>query len=134
MLQLRAIVYCGGLLYAAAYDLKKRKVRNIAWLVIATAGLTRVSLASFFGAAYGFLPLYYCAGRKLIGGGDCCLAGAVGFVLGFWRFAAGCLFTLIAILAVHFVRRAIPSLRNNENPKQPLVPYFAAGCILAYFI
>ena len=48
MLQLRAIVFCGGLLYAAAYDLKKRKVRNIAWLVIATAGLTKVSLASFF--------------------------------------------------------------------------------------
>ena len=62
MLRLQAIVYCGGLLYAAVYDLKHRKVRNIAWLVIAAAGLTKISFASVIGAVFGFLPLYYCAG------------------------------------------------------------------------
>ena len=134
MLRLQAIVYCGGLLFAAAYDLKHRKVLNIVWLVIAMAGLTKVSLASVIGAIVGWLPFYLCAGFGRMGPGDWKLTAAVGFVLGAGRLFAGYFFIIIVFLVQFLIRQMIPSLRDSENPKQPLVPYLAAGFIPAYFL
>ena len=76
----QAILFCGGLIYAAVDDLKTRTVSNIVCIVIALAGLITISPASFLGALLAMLPFYLCAGFGLMGGGDWRLAAAVGFV------------------------------------------------------
>lgn len=131
---LQALVFCGGLIYAAADDLKTRTVSNLVCIVIAMAGLVTISPASFFGAVLGAAPFYLCAGFGVMGGGDWRLAAAVGFVLGFDRVIAGFCFMAIALLLVSIAMRAIPVLRKGATTKQPLIPYFAAAIIPAYFI
>ena len=81
----QAILFCGGLIYAAVDDLKTRTVSNIVCIVIALAGLITISPASFLGALLAMLPFYLCAGFGLMGGGDWRLAAAAGFVLGVGR-------------------------------------------------
>lgn len=134
MLWVQALVFCGGLIYAAADDLKTRTVSNLVSIVIAMAGLVTISPASFFGAVLGAAPFYLCAGLGVMGGGDWRLAAAVGFVLGFDRVIAGFCLMAIALLLVSIAMRAIPALRKGATAKQPLVPYFAAAFIPAYFI
>ena len=46
----QAILFCGGLIYAAVDDLKTRTVSNIVCIVMALAGLITISPASFLGA------------------------------------------------------------------------------------
>ena len=77
----QAILFCGGLIYAAVDDLRTRTVSNIVCIVIALAGLITISPASLLGALLAMLPFYLCAGFGLMGGGDWRLAAAVGFVL-----------------------------------------------------
>ena len=88
----QAILFCGGLIYAAVDDLKTRTVSNIVCIVIALAGLITISPASFLGALLAMLPFYLCAGFGLMGGGDWRLAAAVGFVLGVGRVLTGFFF------------------------------------------
>ena len=78
----QAILFCGGLIYAAVDDLRTRTVSNIVCIVIALAGLITISPASLLGALLAMLPFYLCAGLGLMGGGDWRLAAAVGFLLG----------------------------------------------------
>ena len=85
----QAILFCGGLIYAAVDDLRTRTVSNIVCIVIALAGLITISPASFLGALLAMLPFYLCAGFGLMGGGDWRLAAAVGFVLGVGRVLTG---------------------------------------------
>lgn len=130
----QALVFCGGLIYAAVDDLKTRTVSDIVCIVIALAGLVTISPASFFGAALAMLPFYLCAGFGKMGGGDWPLAAAIGFVLGPFRVVTGFFFMLIAILLTSVIMRVIPALRTGVTMKQPMVPFFAIGFIPAYFI
>lgn len=134
MLSLQALVFCGGLIYAAVDDLKTRTVSDIVCIIIALAGLVTISPASFLGALLAMLPFYLCAGLGLMGGGDWRLAAAVGFVLGFDRVLTGFCFMAIALLLASFAMRVIPALRMSATEKQPLVPYFAVAFIPAYFV
>ena len=122
----QAILFCGGLIYAAVDDLRTRTVSNIVCIVIALAGL--------MGALLAMLPFYLCAGFGLMGGGDWRLAAAVGFVLGVGRVLTGFLFMSVALLLASLVMRAFPALRQSAAKKQPLVPYFAVAFIPAYFL
>ena len=81
----QALVFCGGLIYAAVDDLRSRTVNDIVCIAIALAGLITIGPASLLGALLAALPFYLCAGFGLMGGGDVRLAAAVGFVLGFDR-------------------------------------------------
>lgn len=130
----QALVFCGGLIYAAVDDLKTRTVNDIVCIVIALAGLVTISPASFFGAALAMLPFYLCAGLGLMGGGDWRLAAAVGFVLGINRVITGLCIMAIALLLASAAMRVIPALRKGATAKQPLVPYFAVAFIPAYFM
>lgn len=85
----QAILFCGGLIYAAVDDLRTRTVSNIVCIVMALAGLITISPASLLGALLAMLPFYLCAGFGLIGGGDWRLAAAAGFVLGVGRVLTG---------------------------------------------
>ena len=127
----QAILFCGGLIYAAVDDLKTRTVSNI---VFALAGLITISPASFLGALLAMLPFYLCAGFGLMGGGDWRLAAAVGFVLGVGRVLTGFFFMAAALLLTSLVMRVFPALRQSAAKKQPLVPYFAVAFIPAYFL
>ena len=93
----QAILFCGGLIYAAVDDLRTRTVSNIVCIVIALAGLITISPTSLLGALLAMLPFYLCAGFGLMGGGDWRLAAAVGFVLGVGRVLTGFLFMSVAI-------------------------------------
>lgn len=44
----QAILFCGGLIYAAVDDLRTRTVSNIVCIVIALAGLITISPASLW--------------------------------------------------------------------------------------
>ena len=134
MLWMQALVFCGGLLYAAVDDLKTRTVSDIVCIIIALAGLVTISPASFLGALLAMLPFYLCAGLGLMGGGDWRLAAAVGFVLGVDRVITGLSFMAFALLLASIAMRVIPALREGASAKQPLVPYFAVAFIPAYFM
>ena len=130
----QAILFCGGLIYAAVDDLRTRTVSNLVCIVIALAGLITISPASLLGALLAMLPFYLCAGFGLMGGGDWRLAAAVGFVLGVGRVLTGFLFMAAALLLAVVVMRVFPALRQSAAKKQPLVPYFAVAFIPAYFL
>ena len=51
----QAILFCGGLIYAAVDDLRTRTVSNIVCIVIALAGLITISPASLLGALLAML-------------------------------------------------------------------------------
>ena len=125
----QAILFCGGLSYAAVDELKPRTVSNIVCI-----GLITISPASFLGALLAMLPFYLCAGFGLMGGGDWRLAAAAGFVLGVGRVLTGFLFMAAALLLAVVVMRVFPALRQSAAKKQPLVPYFAVAFIPAYFL
>lgn len=131
---MQALVFCGGLIYAAVDDLKTRTVSDIVCIIIALAGLVTISPASFLGALLAMLPFYLCAGFGLMGGGDWRLAAAVGFVLGVDRVITGLSFMAFTLLLASIAMRVIPALRKGASAKQPLVPYFAVAFIPAYFM
>lgn len=58
---MQALVFCGGLIYAAVDDLKTRTVSDIVCIIIALAGLVTISPASLLGALLAMLPFYLCA-------------------------------------------------------------------------
>ena len=89
MLWVQALVFCGGLIYAAVDDLKTRTVCDIVCIIIAAAGLITISPASLLGALAGGLPFYLGAGFGKNGAGDAVLAASAGFVLGLSRTLAG---------------------------------------------
>ena len=127
---MQALVFCGGLIYAAVDDLKTRTVSDIVCIIIALAGLVTISPASLLGALLAMLPFYLCAGLGLMGGGDWRLAAAVGVD----RVITGLCFMAVALLLASFAMRVVPALRKGATAKQPLVPYFAVAFIPAYFI
>lgn len=131
---LQALVFCGGLLYAAVDDLKTRTVSDIICIIIALAGLITISPASFWSALLCMLPFFICAGFGVIGGGDWRLAATIGFVLGPNRMFTGLCFMALLLLIASLITKVFPSLRRFTSGKQPLVPYFAAAFIPAYFI
>lgn len=53
----QAILFCGGLIYAAVDDLRTRTVSNIVCIVIALAGLITISPALPFGGIAGNAPV-----------------------------------------------------------------------------
>lgn len=130
----QVVVFCGGLLYAAVDDLKTRTVNDITCIIIASAGLITISPASFWGALLCMLPFYICAGIGVTGGGDWRLAAAIGFVLRPDRMFTGLCFMVLLLLAASLLTKVFPSLQRFTSGKQPLVPYFAAAFIPAYFI
>ena len=57
MLWVQALVFCGGLIYAAVDDLKTRTVCDIVCIIIAAAGLVTLSPPDRLGAARGKGPI-----------------------------------------------------------------------------
>ena len=52
----QALVFCGGLIYAAVDDLRSRTVSDIVCIAIALAGLITIGPASLLGALLAALP------------------------------------------------------------------------------
>lgn len=131
---LQAVIFCGGLLFAAVYDIRTRTVSDSVCILIALAGLITISPASFLGALVGAMPFYIGSGLGKNGAGDISLCAAAGFVLGPSRTIAG--LTLFFVLYGLYVLTSalIAWLRHRPCPKScPLVPFLAAGFIPAYF-
>ncbi len=130
----QAILFCGGLIYAAVDDLKTRTVSNIVCIVIALAGLITISPASFFGGAAGNAPVLPL--RRLWPDGRRGLAVSCGgrLCVGSWTGTHGILIYVRRALLASLVMRAFPALRQSAAKKQPLVPYFAVAFIPAYFL
>ena len=131
---LQAVIFCGGLLFAAVYDIRTRTVNDGVCILIALAGLITISPASFLGALVGAMPFYIGSGLGKNGAGDITLCAAAGFVLGPSRTIAG--LTLFFVLYGLYVLTSalIARLRHRPCPKScPLVPFLAAGFIPAYF-
>lgn len=79
---LQTVLFCGGLLFAAVYDIRTRTVSDGVCILIALAGLVTISPASFLGALLGAVPFYIGSGLGKNGAGDITLCAAAGFVLG----------------------------------------------------
>lgn len=131
---LQAVIFCGGLLFAAVYDIRTRTVSDGVCILIALAGLVTISPASFLGALMGATPFYIGSGFGKNGAGDITLCAAAGFVLGASRTFAGLM--LFAVLYGLYVlgNALIAQLRRRPSMRScPLVPFLAAGFIPAYF-
>lgn len=131
---LQAVIFCGGLLFAAVYDIRTRTVSDGVCIGIALAGLISISPASFLGALMCFALFYIGSGFGKNGAGDITLGAAAGFVLGASRTMAG--LTLSFVLYGFYVLgdALIAKLRHRPCAKScPLVPFLAAGFIPAYF-
>ncbi len=126
----QALVFCGGMVYAAIYDLQARKVQDAVCLIIALAGLASFSPASLLGALLAALPFLACSLLGRMGGGDWRLAAAAGFVLGTHRALAGLCLMLPPLILYLLICR----FRKKPVDKLPMVPFIAAGFIPAYFI
>lgn len=131
---LQAVLFCGGLLFAAVYDIRTRTVSDGVCILIAMAGLVTLSPPSFLGALLGAVPFYLGAGFGKNGAGDIMLCAAAGFVLGPSRTIAG-LTLFVVLYGVYVLGGAlIARLRHRPGVKScPLVPFLAAGFIPAYF-
>ncbi len=132
---LSALLFCGGLLYAAVDDIRTRTVDDRVCLCIAAAGLFSLGAASLPGALLGALPFYIGAGFGKNGAGDVFLAAACGFVLKPYRTMLGlglfCVFYGLYIGGW----TAAAKIRCRPAPQScPLAPFLAAGFIPAYFI
>lgn len=125
------ILFGQALLYASEHDLATRTVPDHASALILLAGLVELEPAS---APLGLVlvPLPFLAAALVkegsIGGGDIKLMGASGFVLGVRRGYAALMLGLL--LAVAF--RLVIAKKGNES--FALVPYLAAGCLLAALV
>ena len=131
---LQAVIFCGGLLFAAVYDIRTRTVSDGVCIAIALAGLVTISPASFLGALLGAVPFYIGSGLGKNGAGDITLCAAAGFVLGPSHTIAG--LTLFVVLYGLYVLGGtlMARLRHRPSPKScPLIPFLAAGFIPAYF-
>ena len=64
----QAILFCGGLIYAAVDDLRTRTVSDIVCIVIALAGLITISPPPFRGHCWQCFRSYLCAGFGVMGG------------------------------------------------------------------
>ena len=131
---LQAVLFCGGLLFAAVYDIRTRTVSDGVCILIALAGLVTISPASFFGALLGATPFYIGSGFGKNGAGDIILCAAAGFVLGVSRTIAG--LTLFLVIYGFYVlgNALITKLHRRSSIKScPLVPFLTAGFIPAYF-
>ena len=82
MLWVQALVFCGGLIYAAVDDLKTRTVCDIVCIIITAAGLITISPAAPWGGLLAMAPFYLCAGLGLMGGGGRRVGAALGVVFG----------------------------------------------------
>ena len=135
MAWLRALIFCGGLLYAAAEDIRTREVSDGSALFIAVAGLVPFSPATIpVGLLMGLL-FYFLAQVGATSSGDTTISMAIGFVLG-WRQTCHGLKLLVAISAVYFAGMFLAArLRHRPSAKTcAVVPLFAAAFIPAYFI
>ena len=131
---MQAVIFCGGLLFAAVYDIRTRTVNDGVCILIAMAGLVTISPASFLGILLGAAPFYIGSGFGKNGAGDITLCAATGFVLGPSRTIAG--LTLFFVVYGLYVLGGtlIARLRRRPCAKScPLVPFLAAGFIPAYF-
>lgn len=134
MLVLQAVIFCGGLLFAAVYDIRTRTVSDGVCILIALAGLVTISPASFLGALLGAAPFYIGSGFGKNGAGDITLCAAVGFVLGTSRTATGLMLFFVLYGVYVLGGTLIAKLRHRPSMKScPLVPFLAAGFIPAYF-
>lgn len=134
MPEFQAVLFCGGLLFAAVYDILTRTVSDGICILIALAGLITISPASLLGTLLGAIPFYIGSGFGKNGAGDITLCAAAGFVLGPSRTTAGLTFFIVLyglyVLGGTLIAKLLhwPGMRSC-----PLVPFLAAGFIPAYF-
>ena len=134
MQTLQALMFCAGLVGAAAYDVKTRLVDDRVCIFIALAGLVTISHASFLGALMAALPFFIGSGTGKNGAGDVYLSAATGFVLGPSRTLAGLALFLVLYALYISAGGLLAWLQHKPLPKScPLVPFIAAGFIPAYF-
>lgn len=131
----QALVFCGGLLYAAVDDIRTREVNDLVSLIIAMAGLITFSPAAILGVFVAGVSFYLCASFGKTGAGDTRLTAAAGFVMGWKRALIGIAFYWIIYALFVVAASIIHWLRYRQPLKSfPLVPIISAAFIPAYFI
>jgi leader peptidase (prepilin peptidase)/N-methyltransferase len=128
---LQAAVFTGALLWAAVEDARTKTVPAESIILIALTGLIDFSPVKYRGLVLA-LPFYIASGLGRAGAGDVWLVAACGLVLGLRRGTAGLIFGLVVFIICYLMMRPyrMVSLRPATYP---LVPFFAAGFIPAYF-
>lgn len=134
---LRGYLFLLLLLYASNSDIYTREVSNWIPLFIAETaviGFRPENTTSMLLGILLALPMLIAAVMKegSIGGADIKLTGASGFLLGLERGLVGLIAGLILAVVVNLIYRKVKKLDTKEA--FPLVPYLAAGNMLAVFI
>jgi leader peptidase (prepilin peptidase)/N-methyltransferase len=128
------LLFVGALILASVCDLRERIIPYLSCILLVVAGLINFSPANLFGITLA-IPLAFVTKNDAIGWGDVQLVAAAGFVLGFWRGAAGLAATVCGLVLFTVADRLVQRIQGKPCPKRyPLAPFLSVGFIAAYFI
>lgn len=132
------LVFFAALIYAAVQDIGTKEVGDYIHVIIAVSALIdfdRANLpAMLIGAIVTALPLFV-GGLILkgsIGGADIKLMAASGLLLGAANGIIALVIGLFTGVACTYIYRRVR--KTDMRTSFPLVPYLAAGCIVAYML
>lgn len=137
MTTVQGIFLCGIYLFASYSDIKSRLVDDsVHCLVLAVALIGREIyevpfMAISAGLICGIMLIVAVVSKGGgVGGADIKLAAASAFLLGFQRAAIGLCIGLIVGVIVNLIKNK----KTGKAEGFPLVPYIAAGFMLAFFV
>ena len=138
MTVIKLLVFAALLVYASASDIRKREVSDAVPVMIAITALIGITPARLPGmciaAAIITLPQLAVAVIRpgSYGGADIKIMAACAFLLGLERGIAAIIIGLTAGLLITTVTWLIR--KNKINEAFPVVPYLAAGSLIAFLI
>lgn len=138
MAVIKCIIFAALLFYAALSDIRKREVSDAVPVMIGITALIGIIPADlpgmFIAAAVITIPQLMIAIRRpgSYGGADIKIMAACAFLLGLGRGFLAIIIGLSAGLLVTVISRLIE--RRKINEAFPVVPYLAAGSLIAFLI
>lgn len=130
---IKGIIFCYILLISSYSDIKSRKCDDYLSVMLLLAGFIEIDISALPGM---FVAGLFTAGNFLfvliisstgIGGADIKIASASAFLLGFRR-------GIIGIVAGLLLAIIINTVKQNKKSCFPMIPYFTAAFIPAYFL
>lgn len=138
MTVIKCVLFAMLLAYAAVSDIRKREVSDAVPIMIGITALIGIIPAAlpgmFFAAAVITVPQLLIAMRKpgSYGGADIKIMAACAFFLGLERGVLAIIIGLSAGLLITVIARLIR--KKKINRAFPVVPYLAAGSLIAFLI
>lgn len=136
---IKFIIFAALLIYASVSDIKKREVSDAIPVMIVITGMIGITPARlpgmFIAAAVITIPqlIIVIRGPGRYGGADIKIMAACAFLLGLERGIAAMIIGLTAGLLITIIIRLFQKKKISKE-SFPVVPYLAAGNIIAFLL